>query len=129
MTLCVLLGGYYSSLTPTITKNWKDEFVKVRGRDGVSMVTTREDDTPRFLLTEDLVVIIGFNFDYLIHTDREVIHFLDEFEVMSLCILIELDQVKDIEINEYLHKPESIVIPNLLGLFDRLVIYNFIFPF
>lgn len=93
------------------------------------MVTTREDDTPRFLLTEDLVVIIGFNFDYLTHTDREVVHFLDEFEVMSLCILIELDQVNDIEINEYLHKPETIVILNLLGLFDRVVIYNFIFPF
>lgn len=47
-------------------KNLKEKFMRVRGKDGASMVTIGEDGTPRFPLSwiENLVAITSFNFDY-----------------------------------------------------------------
>lgn len=57
------------------------------------------------------MAIIGFNFDYLTPTKREVVHFLDELEFMSSRVMIELDQEKDSKIDEYLCKYQTVVIP------------------
>lgn len=52
----------------------------------------REEDTIRFPLswTEDPLEIIGFDFDYITITKREMVYFLDEFETMRPRKMIEL---------------------------------------
>lgn len=47
---------------------------------------------------------------------------------MSSHTMIILDMGKDSEIDKYLHKFETIMTLNLLGLFSRMVTNNFLFP-
>lgn len=95
------------------------------------MVTNGENDVSHFSLTqtEDLVFITSFKFDYLTPTNRKIFQFMDEYEVIRSCTMIELDQGNDSEIDKYLRKSETIVILDLLGLFTRLLLINFIFLF
>lgn len=60
-------------------------FVRVRELYGAFMVKTCKDDTLHFPLpwNEDPMDIIGFDFDWLIIIEREVIYFLNEFSVVS----------------------------------------------
>lgn len=86
---------------------------------------------PRFPLTwiEDQTMIARFNFDYLTLTKGEIVQFLDEFQVMSFCTMIQLNQGNDNDINQYLCKFKTIVTLSFLGLFNHLVTYNFTFTF
>ena len=70
------------------------------------MVTAREDDTPCFPLcwTEDPLTIIGFDFDQLTITKKEVVTFLDELSSMNYRKINELDLGNDSKIDEYMRK-------------------------
>lgn len=67
--------------------------MKVRGRYHAYMVTTGVDSVSRFPLTwtNNLMVIIEFNFDYLTYDEREVVQLLDEFKDMSSHVTLILD--------------------------------------
>ena len=43
--------------------------------------------------------------------------------------MIELDKGNDNEIDEYMHKCVTIVIPSFLELFTHFVIHSILFPF
>lgn len=58
------------------------------------MVTTGVDSVSRSPLTwtNNLMVIIEFNFDYITSDEREVVQLLDEFKDMSSHVTLILDR-------------------------------------
>lgn len=74
-------------------RNWKEKFVRVRGRDYASMITAGVNGTPRFPLSwkRDLKIIIGFDFEYLTLVEKYVVYVLNDSEFMHSYAMITID--------------------------------------
>lgn len=77
--------------------------MRVKGRDCAFIVTDGTNDTHRFPLswTNDLQILIGFDFDFLISVKKEVVQVLNDSEVRSSRSKFTLDQEEDSRIVEY----------------------------
>lgn len=122
VTLCIL--SWRKMLKPHSEpyKDWKDTFLRVRGWDCASMITTKTNVTPRFplLWARDPKNIIDSDFDYLTSFVQEVNQVLNDSKVTSSHALITLDWGEDNKINEYLS--EFMVKQTLI--FKLFICYN-----